>query len=401
MALSLYKVGKGRRSAKAFRKKVNHNVLPDVSALTYEGVFGEYYFDILSNNKNEDQKSYTKEEQLVIPTYCFAKCKPPTPLKLARQLSTNTPSTNNNTNDEEFEYYMSVGLNENFDVNEMKRNNLNLTIVVDNSGSMSSKFDYTSSETKMVVANKAVIALLKYLHNGDRLSIISFNSDFTIIQPLKLVKNINMNELKTTIMKITAGGGTNMEMAYSAATSMYKQLFESMKKPTKDTNTGVTAMDVEGASNDNELLTSIDETMDYIDKNDEQTFSNRIIFITDAQPNAGNSKDSLLSMVTKNGSTDQFKGFQIHTTFIGVGLDFNTKFLEDIIKVEGANCDAVHSSEDFMKTMDEEFKFMVTPLLFKFKLRLMTEGNSCCIDEAFGTGDDDKAIKENGELMDA
>eukprot|EP01084_Bolivina_argentea_P048009 88493_1 len=30
----------------------------------------------------------------------------------------------------------------------------------------------------------------------------------------------------------------------------------------------------------------------------------------------------------------------------------------------------------------------------------MTEGNSCCIDEAFGTGDDDKAIKENGELMD-
>merc|ERR1712129_557088 len=52
-----------------------------------------------------------------------------------------------------------------------------------------------------------------------------------------------------------------------------------------------------------------------------------------------------------------------------------------------------------MKTMDEEFKFMVTPLVFDFVLTLMAEGNSCCIEEAFGSGDDDKAIDDSGEVM--
>eukprot|EP01084_Bolivina_argentea_P101111 181340_1 len=83
-------------------------------------------------------------------------------------------------------------------------------------------------------------------------------------------------------------------------------------------------------------------------------FANRIIFLTDAQPNQSSGKDSLLNMVKRNSSTQQYKGFQIHTTFIGVGLDFNTKFVEDIIKVEGGNYYAVHSNKEFMKTMDEE-----------------------------------------------
>ena len=80
-------------------------------------------------------------------------------------------------------------------------------------------------------------------------------------------------------------------------------------------------------------------------------------------------------------------------------MDFNTKFVEDIIKVEGGNYYAVHSNEEFMKTMDEEFKFMVTPLVFNFVLTLMAEGNSCCIEEVFGSGDDEKAIVDNGEVM--
>ena len=52
-----------------------------------------------------------------------------------------------------------------------------------------------------------------------------------------------------------------------------------------------------------------------------------------------------------------------------------------------------------MKTMDEEFKFMVTPLVYNFILTLMAEGNSCCIEEVFGSGDDEKAILDNGEVM--
>eukprot|EP01084_Bolivina_argentea_P088276 159397_1 len=100
----------GAGDINTFRKRVDYNALPDVSDITYEGLFNEYYFDTLSNIKNDDEKQYSKEEQLIIPTYCFAKCKPPKSLQLARQLSTETPSTSNGN---AWEYYMNVGLNEN------------------------------------------------------------------------------------------------------------------------------------------------------------------------------------------------------------------------------------------------------------------------------------------------
>merc|ERR1712087_1075410 len=113
-------------------------------------------------------------------------------------------------------------------------------------------------------------------------------------------------------------------------------------------------------------------------------YANRIIFLTDAQPNA---------------STAQNKRVQIHSTFIGVGLDFNTEFVECAVKNPGANYYAVHSNDEFMKTMRDEFKFMVTPLVFDFVLSLMAEGSATCIQQAFGTGDDERTIGDNGEVM--
>ena len=46
-------------------------------------------------------------------------------------------------------------------------------------------------------------------------------------------------------------------------------------------------------------------------------------------------------------------------TFIGIGLDFNTELIEAISKVKGSNYYAVHSADDFMTRMDDEFEYMV------------------------------------------
>mmetsp|Transcript_11041 Transcript_11041/g.16705 ORF Transcript_11041/g.16705 Transcript_11041/m.16705 type:complete len:541 (-) Transcript_11041:63-1685(-) len=385
----------GAKDINTFRKQVDANALPDVSTITYEGIFNEYYFDTLTNIKNDDEKQYSTAEQLMIPTYCFARTKVPAPLRKAQKLAaaaadttaTQTgPGTNDEESEDQFEYFMNVGLNENFDVNAMKRNNLNLMIVLDHSGSMGSPFDYKSKESKMKVANEAVIALFSQLTDEDRLGVLKFDNQFTIVQPMALVKNINMEELSSTVRQIKENGGTNMEMAYKAATQCYTQLFESIAP---DTPSKTKQADTEEGKDN--------------DKQDAQNYSNRVIFLTDAMPNsyASNSDDSLLKMMQRNAATHQFKGHQIHTTFIGVGLDFNTKFVEEVIKVEGGNYYAVHSNEEFMKTMRDEFKFMVTPLVFDFVLTLMAEGNSTCIAEVFGSGDDEKAIKENGEVMNA
>ena len=62
-----------------------------------------------------------------------------------------------------------------------------------------------------------------------------------------------------------------------------------------------------------------------------------------------------------------------------------------ICKLRGCNYYAVKSEQDFKKRMDTEFDFMVTPLVFDLTLRLKSEGNSCSIQNVFGSGDEDDA----------
>ncbi len=38
-----------------------------------------------------------------------------------------------------------------------------------------------------------------------------------------------------------------------------------------------------------------------------------------------------------------------------------------------------------MQTMDEQFEYMVTPLVFDVSLKLRCEGNSCRIDKIYGS----------------
>jgi hypothetical protein len=44
---------------------------------------------------------------------------------------------------------------------------------------------------------------------------------------------------------------------------------------------------------------------------------------------------------------------QLFTTFIGVGVDFNSELIEEIVKVRGANYFAVHSVPEFKARMNE------------------------------------------------
>jgi Ca-activated chloride channel family protein len=93
-------------------------------------------------------------------------------------------------------------------------------------------------------------------------------------------------------------------------------------------------------------------------------------------------------MVEKNAQQ------KIHTTFIGIGVDFNTALIEAITKVRGANYYSVHSEKAFKERMDEEFEFMVTPLVFD--LELAFNSSSFAIDKVYGSPEADQAT---GVLM--
>jgi Ca-activated chloride channel family protein len=323
-----YAVG-GAKGIESFRENIENGYLPLSTDITYEGMFYEYTFDT--------GKSQPCNE-LFCPSY-------------VGMASTDPLSAN-------VEQYLSVGLNSGIAADTFKRKKLNLVVVLDISGSMGSPFDAYyyddpnatgSSKSKMTLANEALVAMLDHLGAGDRFGMVLFESEAHLGKPLSDVATTDMAAIKKHILDITETGGTNMEAGYAKGTTLFSGAIGS----------------------------------------DPEQFENRIVFLTDAMPNLGDtSEGSLLGMVEKNAQQ------KIHTTFIGIGVDFNTALIEAITKVRGANYYSVHSEKAFKERMDEEFEFMVTPLVFD--LELAFNSSSFAIDKVYGSPEADQAT---GVLM--
>ena len=322
----------GAKDANNFYDNLKNGYLPKLKSITYEGVFYEHYFDT--------GKEQSACEDLFCPSYATA---------VQKNLFT-----------DEKEYYLSVGLNSNIKAKDFARKKLNLVIVLDISGSMSSPFNSyyydrkkrsrneEETQSKMQIANASLVAMLKHLHPEDKLGVILFDSRAYKAKPLRKIALTDMDAIKKHILELQPRGGTNWSAGYKEGLNLFKTL----------------------------------ET----EERDPKLYENRIIFITDAMPNQGElSETGLFGMVDKASE----KG--IYTSFIGVGIDFNSDLTERVSKTKGANYYAVHSLEDFKKRLDKEFDFMVTPLVFDLKLSLESKGYE--IAGIYGSPEADKATK--------
>jgi Ca-activated chloride channel family protein len=327
----------GAKDINNFRQNINSNYLPLPTDITYEGLFYDYYFDTGLQEPTD---------KLFAPSYSFAATRDP--------LSQQT------------EYYLAVGLNSGMKEEDFTRKKLNLVIVLDVSGSMSSQYDQyyydrwgqrqyayegesTARPTKMDTAKDAVLKILDQLESGDRFAIVLFNSSAVLVKPMGLVRNTNMRDVQDDVYDINAGGSTNLMAGLETGTGQFRNLLE---------------------------VNSYD-------------YENRIILLTDAQPNTGDySSSGLMSAVKNNASS------RIYTTFIGIGLDFNSSLIEEITSAKGANYYSVHSPREFREKITDEFDFMVTPLVFN--LRLDFESKGWRIEKVFGSPEADQST---GQLM--
>ncbi|MBT4856571.1 VWA domain-containing protein [Candidatus Uhrbacteria bacterium] len=331
----------GANDIQTFRDNIAEGYLPNPSALTYEGLFYEYFFD-------------TGKQEECSELFCASYV----------QTASEDPISG------EVDHYLSVGLNSGITEADFERLPLNLIVVMDISGSMGSSFsDYYYDQavldtwekdavdeyyenvikSKMEVANEAVVDLMGHLNDDDRFGVVLYDDDAYLAKPMKLVSSTDMDSVADHVMEIVDSGGTNMEAGMSMASQMFDDL---------------SGFELEG-------------------------YENRIIFVTDAMPNAGDtSEDGLLGMVEGNAEKS------VYTSFIGVGVDFQTDLIESITKVRGANYYAVHTPVDFRERMDEQFDFMVTPLVFDLSLSFDSENIS--IAQVYGSPDADRAT---GELM--
>ncbi|MGB5101579.1 MAG: VWA domain-containing protein [Methanothrix sp.] len=325
----------GAKDVNSFRENIKQDYLPLPSDVTYEGLFYDYYFD--TGAAKECRK-------LFCPSYSYAVSKDPISMQP--------------------QYYLSVGLNSG--MTDFQRKKLNLVVVLDFSGSMGSPFDEyyydrfgnkveqkgdesSMSKTKMQIADESVVALLDHLKPEDRFGLVIFSDDAFLVDPLTSVADKDPDKLKSRILNIKETYGTNMEAGMEKGTALLDRFLQA----------------------------------------DKSEYENRIIFLTDAMPNMGETGDlPLYRMLEDNAQRG------IYTTFIGIGVDFNTELVESITKIKGANYYSVHSAGEFKTRMDDEFDFMVTPLVFDLRLKLDAPGYE--IEKVYGSPEADQAT---GELM--
>ncbi len=323
----------GAKDIGGFRENIESGYLPLFDDVTYEGLYYDYYFQTSDGEPCD---------ALFCPTY-------------VRAVSPDPVSG-------QAEHYLSVGLSSGIAEEDFERKQLNLVLVLDVSGSMGSPFSryYYDGGTrkeideeeagmkKMDVAIKAAIALTRRLESGDRLGIVAFSDEARTVQPLAPVHSLDMKGVRRKIRELSSGGGTSMSAGMERATSQYGDLLEEW---------------------------------------DPARTENRIVFVTDAMPNRGEtSREGLVGRIGANA------GKGIHATVIGVGVDFNSDLVQSITSNRGANYHSVHSPRQFVERMDEGFDHMVTPLLFD--LRLSVEGRGWSIDQVFGSPQAEEATGE-------
>lgn len=318
----------GAQDANAFRDNVHNGYVPQPTDVTSEGLFHDYYFDTGQSQPCEER---------FCPSYSRA---------------TSTDPLSNAS-----ERYLAVGLNSGIAEADFERKKLNLVVVVDMSGSMSDGIrryhydgDGTSSNpettTKMSAARSALRTLVGHLGPEDRLGVVAYDDDARVVREFGAVGESG-SDVNGTVGGLEAGGGTNLDAAMRTA----------------------------------DLLVE--------DRAGEEGYETRVVYITDAMPNVGDTgSGSLHDRLAENADAG------VHTTFVGVGVDFNTELTESITSVRGANYYAVHSAESFRDRMSDGFDHMVTPMAFD--LTVTVDSDAYEIDTVYGSPEADAAT---GEVM--
>ncbi|CAF1094238.1 unnamed protein product [Didymodactylos carnosus] len=290
-------------------------LLPTNASINVEGLYNEYYFDTGCSD--------TTTDQLLESTFTFATTK------------------NVLTTDQEI--YLNVSFRTKYDgINERKQ--LNLVVVLDVSGSMSEHFSSPSTNglesiknqdlsslTKIDVAKQVVKQLINNLKSNEQFGLVLFNSSANLLQPLRKVTGLNMNELYEYVDQIRADGGTNMECGMKMAVQMFSDMLS-----------------------------------EYEIIGDEHHL-NHILFLTDAQPNLGGGKESLID------SAVQASKLNIFVTYVGVGLDFNSELVYQLTKTRGSNYYSVHSNEQFRKVLNDDFNYIINPIAFDIMVLIESE----------------------------
>lgn len=232
-----------------------------------------------------------------------------------------------------------------------KRQPLNISLVIDVSGSMGSPISYENTsfnnnfpnnmnnnlnniflqqqqpnfESKLDLVKKAAINAVNSMSEGDYVSVVAFDSYVNVVlESLQLTKD-NKSEVILKINQLTIAGATNLHGGW-----------------------------LEGCKQ--------------VAKNKSKEFLNRVVVLTDGQTNNGERNPDVIATDVMNVYD---KG--VSTTTFGVGSDFNENLLQDMANSGGGNFYYIEKEEEFAKMFNEEFDGINNIAAFDIKCKLNLE----------------------------
>ncbi|MCA9506816.1 MAG: VWA domain-containing protein [Myxococcales bacterium] len=234
--------------------------------------------------------------------------------------------------------FVQIGMDSNVNDANFQRKDLNLSLVIDISGSMSATDN--TEKSRLDWAKDAAIETVENLREGDYLSIIVFESESEIILPItKIASQESKEDIINTIKTLETKGSTNLYDGLRLG-------FESLSQ------------------------------QNFIDSNNDK--ESRVILISDAGLNTGFTE---LSTALKLVSDYASEG--IGLTAIGLGENFNQEFILGISQSAGGNYIYVHSGRDMYRYF-QEFKFLVSPVAYKLKAFLTLNDMKASLKESYG-----------------
>jgi len=196
---------------------------------------------------------------------------------------------------------------------------LNLTVVIDRSGSMGRVLDERSGTTKLDAVKIAVDRLLAQLTADDRISVVSFNEEPQT--RLQAALGTDIAAVKTALDEIDPFGGTD-------------------------------------------LADGLRRGMEVTARNSAAGRSDRVFVFTDAQLRSRNELRvreflDVMADYARDG---------IGTSVFGVGSEFGFEIAYDIGQIRGGNSFYLSDYDRIVTVFDDEFDFLVTPVAYDVRL---------------------------------
>ena len=93
--------------------------------------------------------------------------------------------------------------------------------------------------------------------------------------------------------------------------------------------------------------------------------------------------------------TSGYSARSIYSTFIGVGIDFDTDIVSQLTKIKATNYTAIHSAKDFKKMMEADFDYLMSPNMFNG--RVTFDSDAWKVERVYGSPGNE--YPSNGVLM--